>query len=85
LFSQDGKTHSTISTSQFVRVCEAAKQIEHLPSTCQFLCWSNRYPAWLTKVSGLATDNVGASIPGVTVTFKAKNIAKKIVTASDGR
>ena len=37
-----------------------------------------------TKVSGLVTDNVGASLPSATVTFMAKKFEKKSVAADDG-
>ena len=39
----------------------------------------------ITKVSGHVTDNAGASLPTVTVTFKAKKFEKKLVVADDGR
>jgi Carboxypeptidase regulatory-like domain len=42
-------------------------------------------PIQLTYVSGLVTDNLGASLPGVTITFKSKKIEKRIVAAGDGR
>ena len=39
----------------------------------------------VAKVSGVITDNVGAFLPNVTITFKAKKIQRKIVVAGDGR
>jgi hypothetical protein len=39
----------------------------------------------IAKVMGLVTDNAGASLPTVTVTFKGKNFEKKVVSADDGR
>jgi hypothetical protein len=41
--------------------------------------------AVVAKVSGIVTDNAGAYLPGVTVTFKAKKIKRTIVAAKDGR
>jgi hypothetical protein len=38
----------------------------------------------LTKISGLVTDNLGASLPKATIIFKAKRFEKKIVVSDDG-
>jgi Carboxypeptidase regulatory-like domain len=48
------------------------------------ILWPSEPVVGVTKVSGLVTDNVGASLPKATVTFKAKRLEKKAVAADDG-
>jgi hypothetical protein len=38
----------------------------------------------MVKVSGLVTDNMGASLPFVAISFKAKNFDKQITASGDG-
>jgi hypothetical protein len=49
------------------------------------LIQSQSQPVRLANVAGLVMDNVGAFLPRVIITFKAKKIQKQTVVAGDGR
>jgi len=49
------------------------------------LSQSRSHATRFAKVSGFVTDSVGAFLPNVTITFKAKQIQRKIVVAASGR
>src|SRR5262245_9770484 len=53
--------------------------------SAHMLSQSHAQATRLAKVSGVVTDNVGAFLPSVTITFKAKKIQRKVVAAGDGR